>query len=89
MSLAYSKSDAKIDYDKSGTMLSTSKPTAVPVTELPNDVCSSELLPSGNSHALPDVLGDESKVINSKPDLVVQPTFSPGHAIPSDIPVTS
>ena len=89
ISLAYSMSDAKIDYDKSGTMLSTSKPTAVPITELPNDLCSSELLPSNNSRALRHVISDGSEVVNSTPDLVTQPTLSPGHAIPSDIPVTS
>lgn len=89
MSLSYSMSDAKTDYDKSGTMLSTTKSAAVPVTELPNDVCSSELIPSGNSRTLPDVICDESEVIDSEPDLVIQPTLSPGDAIPSDIPVTN
>lgn len=71
-------------HGKNGTMSSTSKPTAIPTIETPNDLCSSTFRPSHNSH---DVTCDDSAV--STPELIIQPALPPGYAMPSNIPATS
>lgn len=67
ISECYSMMDNKTPYDHIGPILSTSIPTAIPVIETSNDLCSSGLRPSsGSSH---DLTCDDSEAVSGTPEV--------------------